>query len=61
MTYGHKPRASAASEAVERALARAAGMWGGYQAWHRLDPDRRLALVEQTLNCTATDGCCPAL
>ena len=63
MFYGHRPRASAVSKAVDRGLARAAGMWGGYQAWHRLDPDRRLALVEQTLKPSGdlTDACCAAL
>ena len=36
MTYGHSDRASAASDAaVKRALARAAGTWGGYRAWRQ--------------------------
>lgn len=36
MTYGHSDRASAASAAaVQRALARAAGTWGGYRAWRQ--------------------------
>jgi hypothetical protein len=35
-------------------------MWGGYQAWHQLDAERRLALVEQMLNPAndLTDPCC---
>lgn len=34
MTYGHNDPASAVSAAaVERALARATGTWGGYRAW----------------------------
>lgn len=34
MTYGHSDRASAASAAaVQRALARAEGTWGGYRAF----------------------------
>lgn len=49
MTYGHTPRASAPSQEVEHALTRAAGSWGGYQAWRQLDPERRLAAVEQAL------------
>jgi hypothetical protein len=49
MTYGHSTRLSAGNAAVERALARASGTWGGYQAWRHLDPDRRLALVEEAL------------
>ena len=49
MTYGHRTRASAANSAVERALARASGTWGGYQAWRQLDADRRLELVEDAL------------
>ena len=63
MIYGHRRRVSAASGAVDRALARAAGMWGGYQAWHRLEPDRRLELVERTLDAAKhpVDACCVAL
>jgi len=49
MTYGRSTRASAANSAVERALARATGTWGGYQAWRQLAPDRRLELVEKAL------------
>lgn len=49
MTYGHSTRLSAGNALVERALERAAGSWGGYQAWRQLDPDRRLALVEEAL------------
>jgi hypothetical protein len=60
MIYGHRPRASAASDSVKRALERAAGMWGGYQAWHQLDAERRFALVEQMLNPapSTTEPCC---
>jgi hypothetical protein len=39
---------------VTRALARAAGTWGGYQAWRQLDSDRRLELIEQALR--TSDG-----
>ncbi len=53
MTYGHCARASvehaAENAAIGRALARASGMWGGYQAWRQLDPDRRLKLVDGAL------------
>ena len=55
MTYGHSPRAPAASALVRRALERASGTWGGYQAWRRLDPDARLDLVEGALACPAND------
>lgn len=51
MIDGHSTRASAASAALKRAVARAAGTWGGYQAWRPLDPDTRLELVEQALKC----------
>jgi hypothetical protein len=35
-------------------------MWGGYQAWHQLDAERRLAVVEQMLNPAAStaEPCC---
>jgi hypothetical protein len=38
-------------------------MWGGYQAWHQLDPESRLALVEKTLDPAndQIDACCAAL
>jgi hypothetical protein len=39
---------------MARALERAAGSWGGYQAWRQLDADRRLQLIEQALR--TTDG-----
>jgi hypothetical protein len=48
MTYGLNARASS-NAAVRRALARAAGTWGGYQAWRQLDADGRLELVEEAL------------
>jgi len=54
MTYGQWSRASAKDQAVERALARASGTWGGYQAWRQLDTDRSLELVEQALAAPAT-------
>jgi hypothetical protein len=49
MAYGLSTRASAANPVVERALARASGTWGGYQAWRQLDVDRRLELVEEAM------------
>lgn len=55
MAYGLSTRAPASSAVVERALARANGTWGGYQAWRQLDPDHRLELIEQALN-PANDG-----
>ena len=46
MSYGHSERASAASAAaVQRALVRASGTWGGYQVCRQFDPDR-LGLIE---------------
>jgi hypothetical protein len=49
VTYDHSNRAFAAnSAAVQQALARASGTWGGYQAWRPFDPDHRLELVKQT-------------
>ena len=46
MTYGHGDRVFAASAAaVQRALVRASGTWGGYQAWPQFNPDR-LGLIE---------------
>ena len=58
MTYGHSNRAPAMNAAVERALARASGTWGGYQAWRQLDAEKRLELVEQALDCAANDLDC---
>jgi hypothetical protein len=55
MTYGHSIRASAASALTQRALERASGTWGGYQAWRQLDPEERLQLVEQALTLPAND------
>lgn len=49
MTYGHSTQPSAGNAAIQRALARASGSWGGYQAWRQLDEERRLALVERAL------------
>jgi hypothetical protein len=50
MAYGLSTRVRPRSEPVQRALDRAAGSWGGYQAWHQLDPDTRLDLVERALD-----------
>ena len=58
MTYGHSNRVPAENAVVERALARAAGTWGGYQAWRQLDAEKRLELVEQALGCAANDPDC---
>jgi hypothetical protein len=54
MTHGHSNRAPV-ENAVQRALARAAGTWGGYQAWRQLDPEKKIELVEQALGCPAND------
>jgi hypothetical protein len=54
MTYGHADRAPA-ENAVAKALARASGTWGGYQAWRQLDAEKRLELVEQALVFAAND------
>jgi hypothetical protein len=59
MTYGHADRAPA-EDAVAKALARASGTWGGYQvsgfqAWRRLDAEKRLELIEQALTYPAND------
>jgi hypothetical protein len=55
MAYGLSTRAPAASSLVQRALDRASGTWGGYQAWRQLDSDKRLELVEQALAAPAND------
>ena len=57
MTFGHSNRAPA-ENAVAKALARASGTWGGYQAWRQLDAQKRLELVEQALGCPANDPDC---
>jgi predicted phage gp36 major capsid-like protein len=49
MAYGQSSPASAKNDLVERALARASGTWGGYQAWRQLDADLRLQLIEKAL------------
>jgi hypothetical protein len=54
MTYGHSNRAPA-ENVVAKALARASGTWGGYQAWRQLDAEKRLALVEHALVSAAND------
>jgi hypothetical protein len=55
MTYGHSTRVSAVNALTQRALDRANGSWGGYQAWRQLDPEKRLQLVEQALATPAND------
>jgi hypothetical protein len=40
---------------VKRALARASGSWGGYRAWHQLEAEDRLALIESALKIPAND------
>jgi hypothetical protein len=52
MTYGQWSRASAKDQAVEGALTRASGSWGGYQAWRQLDPELKLELIDQALQAT---------
>jgi hypothetical protein len=49
MAYGLSTRVRSRSEHVQHALDRASGSWGGYRAWHQLDPDSRLDLVERAL------------
>jgi acyl-CoA reductase-like NAD-dependent aldehyde dehydrogenase len=49
MTYGQRIHAPMKDDAVERALARASGTWGGYQAWRQLDADQRLELINKAL------------
>ena len=62
MIYGHSTRAPIRSTPVAKALARASGTWGGYQAWHQLNHHERLELVEKALGSTANDciDCLPA-
>ena len=55
MAYGLSTRTSAANAAVARALSRASGTWGGYQAWRQLDAEKRFELVERALDCPAND------
>ncbi|MEA3068195.1 MAG: hypothetical protein QOK41_1602 [Sphingomonadales bacterium] len=50
MAYGLSTRVRSRNEQVQRALDRASGSWGGYRAWHQLDPDSRLDLVERALD-----------
>ena len=49
MASGHSIRMSAENAAVQRALTRASGTWGGYQAWKELDADSRLALIDRVM------------
>jgi hypothetical protein len=55
MSSGQCTRASIEPTALERALERASGSWGGYQAWRRLDADKRLDLVEKAMCAPAND------
>ena len=55
MTYGRSTRAPAESALTQRAIDRAAGTWGGYQAWRQLDTDQRLQLIERALAAPAND------
>ena len=55
MTYGRSTRAPIESALTQRAIDRAAGTWGGYQAWRQLDTDQRLQLIEQALIAPAND------
>ena len=55
MTYGHSTRAPADNVLTQRAIDRAAGTWGGYQAWRKLDTAQRLELIEQALAVPAND------
>jgi hypothetical protein len=57
MIYGHRSRAPTDETAVRRAVERASGSWGGYQAWHQLDPETRLEVVEKALGSAANDFC----
>ena len=56
MTHGHSSLASIANAAVARALVRAQGTWGGYQAWGQMSADKRLELVEHVLSQAANDA-----
>jgi hypothetical protein len=56
MAYGLRTRASASNAILKRALERAGGSWGGFQAWRPLDVNARLELVERALQC-ANDDC----
>jgi hypothetical protein len=49
MAYGLSIRAPARSATVQRALDRASGTWGGYQAWRQLDDESRFELIERAL------------
>jgi hypothetical protein len=55
MAYGLSTRASVANALAKRALDRASGTWGGYQAWRQLDTEKRIQLVEQALAVPAND------
>lgn len=55
MAVGQQNRAPIRSDTVQRAIDRAAGSWGGYQAWRQLDAESRLDLVEQALSVPAND------
>ena len=55
MTYGHSSRVSDQNVLTQHAIDRAAGTWGGYQTWRKLDTDQRLELIEQALAVPAND------
>ena len=55
MAYGLRTRAPTSNAILKRALARAAGTWGG-QAWRPLDVNARLELVERALECANDCG-----
>lgn len=44
------------SQAVKRAVARAYRSWGGFRAWHELESEDRLALVELALTTPANNS-----
>ena len=56
MTHGNGTAVPAKrNEIVERAVARASRSWGGFRAWHQLEAEDRLALVESALKIPAND------
>jgi hypothetical protein len=56
MTHGNGAAVPATKNAiVERAVARASRSWGGFRAWHDLEAEDRLALVESALKIPAND------
>jgi len=49
MTYGHSPRAFAENAPVIHSASREASR-SNASSWRALDPDRRIALIEQALS-----------